>query len=121
MNIFIEMAVFGLLVGAAVIARRRPEHHKRYLVLATISALGPAWFRFRHFLPFVPNPIVTFALVADSLLLVVAARDWRMLGRVHPVYVWAGGAMAAVHLIELVAAESDIWLRLGRFIVERLS
>lgn len=116
-NIVIEMAVFGLLVGAAVVSRRRPESHKRFLVLATISALGPAWFRFRHFMPFVPSPQITFALVADSMLLVVFARDWVALKRVDPVYIWAGGAMVAIHMIELAAAESQLWLRAGRWLL----
>lgn len=116
-NIVIEMLVFGLLVGLAIAFRRRPEIHKRLLILATISALGPAWFRFRHFMPFVPNPLVTFSLVADSVLLVVIARDWLTLKRVHPVYIWAGGAMVAVHMIELAAAESTLWLRAGRWLL----
>lgn len=116
-NIVIEMLVFGGLVTAAVALRRRPEAHKRLLVLATISALGPAWFRFRHFLPFVPNPTVSFAIVADALLLVVLARDWRGMRRVHPAYVWGGGVMVAVHAIELLAAESRTWLDFGRWLL----
>ncbi|MFN8586483.1 MAG: hypothetical protein U0704_01685 [Candidatus Eisenbacteria bacterium] len=113
-NIVIEMLTFGTLAGSALALRRRPEFHKRLLVLATISALGPAWFRFRHFMPFVPNPIVSFSLVADSVWLAVMLREWRVLGRVHPVYLWAGGAMFAVHLTELAAADSRLWLDLGR-------
>jgi hypothetical protein len=116
-NIVIEMVVFGSLVAAAVASRRSPESHKRFLVLATISALGPAWFRFRHFMPFVPNPLLTFSLVADSVLLVVLARDWLTLKRVHPVYIWAGGAMVATHIIELAASESQLWLRAGRWLL----
>lgn len=116
-NIAIEMAVFGLLVGAAVVARRRPESHKRYLVLATITALGPAWFRFRHFLPFVPSPLVTFSFVADSVLVVAMVRDWWARRLVHPVYVWAGGAMVGVHCVELAAGESRAWVLLGRWLL----
>lgn len=119
-NICIEMLVFGVLVGLAMLARRRPEAHKRYLVLATISALGPAWFRFRHFLTFVPNPLVVFSLVADSVLLVVMARDWLVERRVHPVYVWAGGAMFLVHFTELAAGEGETWIRLGRWLLDAL-
>lgn len=95
-NVEIEMLVFVALVGTAVVSRRRPEAHKRHLVLATISALGPACFRFRHFLALVPNPIVAFTLVADAVWLVVMARDWRVQKRVHRVYLWAGAAMLAV-------------------------
>jgi hypothetical protein len=113
-NIVIEMALFGSLVWAAILSRRRPESHKRYLVLATISALGPAWFRFRHFMPYVPHPLVTFSLVADSLLLLVIARDWIAMKRIHPVYLWAGGAMFAVHMVELSFADSELWLAVGR-------
>lgn len=119
-NTVIEMIVFGALVGAAIAMRRRPQYHQRFLLLATISALGPAWFRFRHFMPFVPSPIVTFSLIADSLLLVLIARDWSLQRKVHPVYVWGGGAMFAVHLIELAAAESALWLRLGKAWFEAL-
>lgn len=117
-NIIIEMALFGALVGAAILSRRHPDSHKRFLVLATISALGPAWFRFRHFMPYVPNPLVTFSLVADSVWLVAMARDWFVLRRIHPVYVWAGGAMFLVHIIELTCAGSDLWLRVGRWLLQ---
>ena len=116
-NIIIEMLLFGALVGSAIALRRDPESHKRLLVLATISALGPAWFRFRHFMPFVPNPLVTFSLIADAVILVAIARDWLNRQRVHPVYIWAGGAMFAVHIVELAAAESSLWLRIGRSLV----
>ncbi|UWX03960.1 hypothetical protein H1235_16880 [Pseudoxanthomonas sp. NC8] len=113
-NILIEMLLFGALVGAAVAMRRDGESHKRLLLLATISALAPAWLRLRHLLPGVPEPFVTFSIVADSLLLVAIARDWIVLRRVHPVYLWAGGAMLAVHAIELLAITSPPWLWLSR-------
>lgn len=116
-NIVIEMIVFGAFVGAAIAFRRRPEVHKRLLILATISALGPAWFRFRHFMPFVPNPVVTFSLVADAMLLVVIARDWRATRSVHPAYLWGGAAMFGVHAIELTVAESAAWTALGRVLL----
>lgn len=60
-NILIEMALFLALVTAAVVYRRDGEAHKRLLLLATLSALAPAWLRFRHFLPWVPSPFVTLA------------------------------------------------------------
>jgi hypothetical protein len=116
-NILIEMVLFGSLVGTAIFLRRDTESHKRLLVLATISILGPAWLRFRHFMPFVPNPFVTFSIIADSLLLVVIARDWIAYKRVHPVYIWAGGAMVIVHAIELSAIDSQTWLHLGRWLL----
>lgn len=117
-NILIEMLLFGALVGAAVVMRRDGESHKRLLLLATISVLAPAWLRFRHLFPAVPEPFVTFSIVADSLLLVAIARDWIVLRRVHPVYLWAGGAMVAVHAVELLAITSPPWLWLSRRLLD---
>lgn len=116
-NILIEMALFAVLVGAAIACRRDGEAHKRLLLLATISALAPAWLRLRHLFPDVPNPFVTFSLLADGLLLVAIARDWLATRRVHPVYIWAGGAMVAVHIVELLAITSPPWLRLSRWLL----
>lgn len=116
-NILIEMLLFGALVAAAVAMRRDGESHKRLLLLATISALAPAWLRFRHLFPGVPHPFVTFSIVADTLLLVAIVRDGLVLRRVHPVYLWAGGAMVAVHAIELLAITSPPWLWLSRLLL----
>ena len=60
---------------------------------------------------------MTFSVLADSLLLVAIARDWVVLKRIHPVYMWAGGAMVAVHAIELIAIRSPTWLRLSRWLL----
>ena len=116
-NILVEMLLFGSLVAAAIVFRRDSESHKRLLLLATISALAPAWLRMRHLFPGVPNPFVTFSLLADSLLFVAIARDWIILKRIHPVYLWVGGAMVAVHVVELLAITSKPWLRLSRFLL----
>jgi hypothetical protein len=116
-NILIEMALFGGLVAAAVWFRRDSDSHKRFLLLATISALAPAWLRLRHLFPEVPNPFVVFSLLADSLLLIAIARDLAIIKRIHPVYVWAGGSMVLVHLVELAAITSEPWLRLSRWLL----
>ena len=116
-NICLEMLLFAALVGGAVVARRDRETHKRLLLLATISLLGPAWFRFRHLFPSVDNPLVVFSLVADSILIVAIAHDLVERRRVHPAYVWAGGAMVAVHLAELFASESALWMGAARLLL----
>jgi len=116
-NILIEVLLFGALVAAAVLYRRDGAAHKRLLLLATISALGPAWLRLRHLLPGVPDPFVTFSLVADAVLLAAIARDWFATRSVHPVYLWAGGAMVAVHALELFAMTSTTWQQIARWLL----
>jgi hypothetical protein len=120
-NILIEMVLFGGLVALAIAKRRDPASHKRLLLLATISALAPAWLRMRHLMPWVPNPFITFSLLADTLVLVVIARDLVVERRVHPVYLWAGGAMVAVHLVEMGAITSEPWQRTSRWLLATLA
>lgn len=116
-NICIEMVLFGGLVAAAVALRRDGESHKRLLLLATISALAPAWLRMRHLLPAVPNPFVTFSILADSLVVIAITRDYSVLKRIHPVYVWAGGGMVLIHMIELAAIDSAPWQRAAHWLL----
>lgn len=80
------LSLFALMVGAAIVLRRRPDWHKRLALLATIHLLWAAFFRLRHWLPEVPNPEIWLALVlAYSPILVAAVRDHWRYGRVHPV------------------------------------
>jgi len=100
--IILEMIVFASLVGGAVLLRRRPETHKRLMLLALIGALGPAWFRFRHYFPAIENPVLFYSLLlADSVLLLAIALDLKAGRGLHPAYLYAGGAMVAVHCIEV--------------------
>lgn len=102
--IILEMIVFSSLVGAAILFRRRPETHKRLMLLALIGALGPAWFRFRHYFPAIENPVLFYSLLlADSVILLAIAMDLRAGRGLHPVYLYAGGAMVAVHCVEVFA------------------
>ncbi|SKB25387.1 hypothetical protein [Sphingopyxis flava] len=104
----IEMAVFAALVAAALHFRRRPEFHKRLMLLAFIGSLGPAWFRFRHYFPEVGNPLFLYSvLLADSLILVAMLADALRYGRPHRIYVQVGGAMVALHLVEVFAFASS--------------
>lgn len=109
------LSLFLLLVIAAIAMRRRPDWHKRLVMLATIQVLWPAFFRLRHLLPFVPKPEISFALVLAYLAIVVAAlRDkWRY-GRVHPVWLFIGPALFVEQSAEVAIFDSPAWRRLGQ-------
>jgi hypothetical protein len=47
-----QVLMFAACVAAAVWKRRRPEIHRRFIVLSTALAVTPALSR----LPFIPNP-----------------------------------------------------------------
>lgn len=116
------LVIFFCLVVAGILNRQRPETHKRLMVLATIILLWPAWFRLRHIFPGIPNPEVTLALLAaDSLILIVMARDKLAEGRVHPVYLWLGPAIIAEQTLEVLLFGSAGWIDAGKAIYGALS
>jgi hypothetical protein len=57
------LTLYVLLVIGAIATRRRPDWHKRLVLLATIQVLWPAFFRLRHWLPDLPDPDIGLALI----------------------------------------------------------
>jgi hypothetical protein len=76
--------------------------------------LWPAWFRFRHYFPEVPHPDIFFGIVlADSLILVAALRDWFVHRRVHFVWLIGGSAPVTENIIEAVFFDTPAWRSLA--------
>lgn len=105
------LLVFAILVSAGVLLRRRPDYHKRLMLLSCLSMVGPGIFR----IPFEQVPALTFlksggpgGLFGLDLLLVYACIAWDTWRhrRLHPAFV--GGAL-------LILAEDLplIWLFLS--------
>jgi len=104
------MAFFVVYVSIALAVRRKPDWHKRMILLATIAILWPAWFRFRHLLPFVPRPdILLGVVVPDSLIVVAMLRDRLKFGRVHPAYLIFGSLLIAEHVGEILFYDTPSW------------
>ena len=118
----VGLTLYLLLVIAAIAARRRPDWHKRLLILATIQVLWPAFFRLRHLLPMVPQPEIWFALVLAYLPVVVAAlRDrWRY-GRIHPVWLFVGPALIAEQSVEFALFDQGPLRRFGEWLYALLA
>lgn len=111
---------FAACVALAVVTVRKPETHKRLMLLATIALLDAPIARwFMTFLAPPPPPgasplppviaTVPPAMVADLILLAVMAYDWRTRGRPHRVYVIGGLILLAVQLTRPLIAATDQW------------
>ncbi len=108
---------FAVVFTLAITNIRRPEIHKRLMLLAGISLLDAAVARwFLTFLappgPAGPPPVpVTIppAFVAYLLLVIAIVHDWRTRGRPHPVYVYGGVALIAVKLLNWPISASSFW------------
>ena len=119
------MLMFGGFVAAAIANLRRPEWHKRLMLVATISVLQAPLARF-FFLAKTgggpglrpalapPQPVVFFNPAAMLLVLLIVAamvHDRRSHGRVHPAYWWGFGVTIGVFVVRTAIAHSAAWYR----------
>lgn len=112
-----DIIPFGVLVALAVYNTRRPEIHKRLMMLATIGILGaPVARRFMAYVftnlpPGSPPVWIEYpaGAVVDLFLVAAIAYDWRTRGRPHPVYVWGGAALVVLQLVRLPISETAAW------------
>jgi hypothetical protein len=96
------LAVFGAI---AVWHRKRPEIHKRAMLLAAIGCMvPPAAGR----LPLISGTAATL-LVFVLLLAACVAHDYYERGRLHPLNVWGGVAILASVPGRVLVAQTDAW------------
>ena len=114
--------IFLALVFAAIVNRKKPERHKRFMLLAIIVVLFPAWFRFRHYFPSVPRPDIWFACVlADSFIVFAWIWDKMKNGKVHPVLSYIGSLIIVENIIEILLFDSNWWRSISKVVYGFLS
>ena len=124
------ISLFAGFFVAAIANIRRPEAHKRLMLLATISLLQAAMGRVFFVLVtgggpglrpgLGPPPPLIIGLVPSLILelLIVAGiiYDWRTRGRPHPVWLIGGAIMTAVIVLRGPIGETATWLALAEFL-----
>lgn len=108
--------VFALLVAAAWWYRRRPQIHKRLMLMATMGGLiGPGASR----LPFVAGHTPAIGALVMAFLLAGPVYDLVTRRRIHPAYL-AGFAVAVFALPPVVAvfASMPAWHRVAAFLMQ---
>ena len=103
------LLVFGGLVLAAVLNRRRPDVHKRLVWLTMPTLLGaPIVHAIGHFgLPLAVAPFANLALLSANPLY-----DRFILGRVHPVSLWGGVSLLVFNnLLAVIVTPNPGWQR----------
>jgi hypothetical protein len=115
---FSAVIVFAAFVAYAVMNVRRPDVHKRAMLIATVSILQAAaarWFIAVLAPPGAVGPPPVAFTIAPGLavnLLIVAAmvHDWRSRGRPHPVYVGGLLTLLAVQVLRAPVSATAVWL-----------
>jgi len=101
----ITLVLFGCLVLWAFLARRDSPSHKRLMILATLSILGPAidrWpFRFM-------GSALSFFLALDSLFVLLAAYDLWTRRSLHRTTTWGLCLTAAWQILYRPIAHSRL-------------
>jgi hypothetical protein len=113
------MAVFFI---AGIVNIRKPQVHKRLMLLLMVGIMTPAIARvfITLFAPpglaGPPPPFVAVppGLVADLLLVVAIVHDWRTRGRPHPVYVYGGLILLAQQLLTVPISSTAAWMRIAQ-------
>jgi hypothetical protein len=121
-----QIALFAAFVAAAIATVRRPEVHRRLMVLATANLLPAAVARVfgalvapgRPRLGNIgaiadPNAAMIAASVAagvvDVLMLAVVIQDWRTSGRLHRTYATGVMVMVLVQALRIPFAVTAPW------------
>lgn len=118
------IATFAVFFTLAIRNIRRPEYHKRYMLLAMISVLNapiarplvvwvwpqhggiPSWI-------YIPSAWLSYLLIVVSML-----HDWRTIGRPHKIYMVALPVLLIVAAATVPISHTTAWHTFARYFAE---
>jgi len=100
----LALVVFAGLVCAGILLRGFGDYHKRLMLLATLSLLGPAFGRLTAYAKGLrgDSDIGVLVLCAGTVL-VCAVVDAARSRRMHPAFLWGGTSVIGMNLATYVA------------------
>jgi uncharacterized membrane protein YozB (DUF420 family) len=111
---FFDIVVFGTLAGAAIRLRRRPEAHKRLMLLATIALLAAPIARLSlQVLRYGPP---AFFGLADLFVVACLVYDMVSRRRVQPATAWGAALVVASQPFRLWLGGTTAWLTFASWI-----
>ena len=120
--IMFALVAFGILVGAALLLRRRRDYHQRLMLLSCLSIVNPGLAR----IPLEQVPFVSFlktggplGLFGLDLLLIyacIAYDTWRH-RRLHPAF--TGALLVVIQDVPLMGMflASPLWKHIGTWVI----
>jgi hypothetical protein len=111
---FFDMAAFATLFTLAILSRKKPEQHRRFIFIATCVLLGPAFGRFEFIFDrgvhlFCPDLVILLGLLRDLLVN----------RRIHRVYLIMLPILIASQAVVTFVwrAEAGWWIRIAHAIL----
>jgi uncharacterized membrane protein len=120
MSPVIQLLLFGILFGAGLCFRHRPEVHKRLILLAVLGILSqpPITHVIAHWPALHPWAPLLFPLSSAVFLAPSAIRDKVVNGRIHPVSIWVPIAVFVVQVLFFaVIAATPFWSATAKWMV----
>ncbi|MEQ1354135.1 MAG: hypothetical protein ABLT11_08955 [Candidatus Acidiferrum sp.] len=110
-----DMIAFSIPFALAIYWRKKPEFHRRLILIASCALTAAGFGRFPAFL--LPPPF--FYAGVDVLILLGVARDLIVNRRIHPVYLYGLPAFAFGQIIVTytLVHNSAWWLKIAHAIV----
>jgi hypothetical protein len=105
----VNLLLFAALVGTGIAFRRRPQFHKRLMLLAMVTLLAPAIARIT--LLFTHNGMVqmlAFDFCISACLIIDTIRHRRL----HPAFGWGGFIVVLSFHLTFAAVQTKAWLNL---------
>lgn len=106
---FFSIQAYGVIIALGIAWRHKAETHKRLMLLSSAAILEAAFGR----LPLraiVEGAPFSFYAGGDLIILAGMIYDLASRGRVHPVWIWGGGALVASQALRLAIMHTPPWL-----------
>jgi hypothetical protein len=116
-----NIATFAVVILAAFRARRRPDAHKRLIVIATIGLTEAAIGRFPLWTRMGIPPAVWNVLILGLLLLLVVGYDLFALRRVHRTTMWAAPFTWVLAAVAVPIGMTPLWHGFAGFLAEHVA
>ena len=110
---FTSIGLFGAFIALGIIYRRRPELHRRFMILGFIASISPATARVLRLLDVQEYRDVLIPLFAALFIAACLAYDWRSHRVVHPAYVIGGLVIVASWPLRVMVGRSDWYFPIG--------
>jgi hypothetical protein len=112
---FNDIVCFTTTFVLAIYWRKKPEYHRRLILIASCALTAAGWGRF-------PGPFFQgnyFYAGVDFLILLGVVRDWIVNRRVHVVYKYALPAfmVAQTFVMYTIATNQSYWLKIANAIL----
>jgi hypothetical protein len=113
----VDIVLFTIFVGAALALRKRAALHKRFMVLAMISVLGPAIGRALRLVDLSEYYLLAQCGIPALFVAWGMINDWRKNHIVHPVFVIGGLVIVISWPLRIMLGQSEAWTPVAGWIV----